>query len=183
MHQYKYSHTLSVYTLSAVLSLLAFSATGCIWTFEKDWRAAKKCGVPCDNLAGLWEGTWESDYNGHKGRLRAIITKCSDGHYHARYHATFAAVIPYAYNTTHAATEGDSVTWFCGEEDLGVLVGGRYFTNGEANGRTFVACYQADKDHGTFRMCRVHACCGPVAGFPGVSGHAPIPVLTEPVEY
>ncbi len=154
--------------LSVAFSAL-FLGTGCLCTFEREWSAAMQCGIPCDNLAGLWEGTWESEHNGHHGTLRAIITKCSDGHYKARYHATFAVLIPYSYDTTHRATEGEGVTHFCGVEDLGCLAGGVYHTNGRADGRSFSARYKAEKDHGVYRMCRVGPCqnctgtCGTVA--------------------
>lgn len=131
------------------------AASGCLCTFERDWRAAQNRSIPADNLAGLWEGTWESHHNGHNGKLRAIITRCGNGQYHARYHATFAVVVPYSYNTTHTATDHGAVTYFSGEQNLGCLAGGLYRYNGQADGMTFVANYRADKDHGVFRMRRV----------------------------
>ena len=149
------------------LGLFAASSTGCC-SYEMKWCAAKRQPVPCDNLAGLWEGTWESDYNGHNGKLRAIITPCGPGQYHAHYHATFAVVIPFAYETVHSASDHGSITYFSGEQDLGALAGGVYHYNGHADGSTFVASYRADKDYGTFQMRRVRSgggcCCGRRAG-------------------
>lgn len=138
------------------LGLFAASSTGCC-SFEMKWCAAKRQPVPCDNLAGLWEGSWESDYNGHNGKLRAIVTPCGPGKYRAHYHATFAMVIPYAYETVHNASTQGNVTYFSGVQDLGPLAGGVYHYNGYADGSTFVASYRADKDHGTFRMQRVRS--------------------------
>jgi hypothetical protein len=134
---------------------LGLGTCGCLCTFERDWHAARRQPIPCDNLAGLWEGTWESQYNGHSGKLRAIITPCGNGQYHARYHATFAVIVPYSYDTTHSATHAGDVTYFGGEQDLGCLAGGLYRYNGQANGACFTATYRADKDYGVFRMHRV----------------------------
>ena len=148
--------------------------SGCGLTFHRDWVAAKNAPVSDDPLAGLWEGTWASDADGHNGKLRAIITKCPDGHYHARYCATFALVIPFAYETTHSATRRDGVTYFSGEQDLGMLAGGLYRYNGHADGHNFIADFHADNDYGVFRMQRVGAggcrcgepcaCCGGMVG-------------------
>lgn len=146
--------------MSVAAGLVVGMMSGCGLSFEHEWRAAKNDPVPCDQFAGLWEGTWESDYNGHTGKLRAIITKCDDGRYRAYYHATFAYVIPFAYETTHTATFQDGVTYFTGEEDLGYFAGGYYYYNGQTDGTSFVACYRADKDHGMFRMTRVSTGCG-----------------------
>jgi hypothetical protein len=136
-----------------IAAILAGVSSGCCCTFERDWRAAQQCGVPSDQLAGLWEGTWESHYNGHNGKLRAIITNCGGGQYHARYHATFVFVVPYAYDTTHSAVDQGGVTYFSGVQDLGCLAGGVYHYNGYAD-------YRADKDYGVFRMRRVGSCGG-----------------------
>jgi hypothetical protein len=47
------------------------------------------------------------------------------------------------------------VTHFSGQQDLGKLAGGVYHTTGWADGRTFQANFQADKDFGTYQMTRV----------------------------
>lgn len=141
---------------ATILTLVASTAIGCGMAFERDWRAAKRDGIPEDHLAGLWEGTWRSHHNDHNGRLRAIITHCDQcGRYHAHYHATFAGVIPYAYETTHTAVTHDGHTCFRGDEDLGHLAGGHYYYNGSADGCSFEARFRADKDHGVFQMTRV----------------------------
>lgn len=142
-------------SLVAGLMLLSLTSSGCVCAFQREWSQSRETGVCTDNLAGLWEGTWESGYNGHTGKLRAIITRCDNGQYHAWYFATFAGCIPYAYETTHSATEQDGVTYFSGVQDLGPLAGGLYHTNGSANGQQFEARYQADKDFGVYRMTRV----------------------------
>lgn len=136
---------------------LILAATGCCSTFERDWKAAQCFPVPPDNLAGLWEGNWESCTTGHHGRLRAIITRCGPNEYRARYHATFFAVIPYAYETRHSAWETPEGTQFQGQTDLGWLAGGNYSYTGAATGDRYEAYYSADRDRGIFRMRRVGA--------------------------
>lgn len=153
-------HWIGSRTLIVALALLACASSGCLCTFERDWRAAEKRPLPADNLAGRWEGTWVSHYNGHNGSLRAIITPCGNGRYIAQYKGTFAAIVPFAYETTHSARTEPGVTYFSGREDLGCLAGGVYTINGRADGATFVANYRADKDHGVFRMHRVETCGG-----------------------
>jgi hypothetical protein len=144
-----------------VLALLVCCSSGCLLNFGRDWRSAKRDGIYTDNLAGLWEGTWQSDHNGHTGTLKAIITPCGNGQYKAQYKGTFALIIPFAYATTHAAADEPGVTYFSGQENLGPLFGGDYTINGWANGESFVASYCADVDHGTFTMHRVGSCgCG-----------------------
>jgi hypothetical protein len=173
-------HRLRSFGMSVLIASLSFLSTGCLCSFKKEWKEAQRCGIATDNLAGLWEGTWESEKNGHHGSLKAIIRKCDDGHYRARYYATFAVLIPYSYDTTHSAVPGECGTHFCGEEDLGCLAGGLYRTNGHANGRTFVARYKADKDYGVFRMCRVQTCGGNCCTTFAAVGE-PVPVTTEAV--
>jgi hypothetical protein len=139
--------------------VLACGSSGCLLTFERDWRSAQRDGIQTDQLAGIWEGTWQSNYNGHTGKLKAIITPCGNGHYHAQYKGTFALVVPFAYETTHYGEVGeDGVIYFSGRQSLGKLAGGDYVTQGWANGATFFATFQADVDHGTFRMHRVGSC-------------------------
>jgi hypothetical protein len=152
-----------------ILILLASCSSGCLCTFERDWRAAEIHRVPADNLAGLWEGTWLSHYNGHNGKLRAIITPRGNGQYRAQYKGTFAFIVPFAYETTHTGSAQPGVTYFSGRESLGPLAGGDYYINGRADGNSFVAHYRADKDHGVFRMQRVGSrgagdCCVAIGG-------------------
>ena len=136
------------------LAVFVSCCSGCLCTFECDWRAARNAPAPADQLAGLWEGTWESHVNGHNGTLRAIITPQGSGCYVAQYKGTFAGCVPFVYKTSHAVTSQAEVTHFAGEEQLPVF--GSYRMTGWADGRTFEAHYQAAEDHGTFRMNRVN---------------------------
>ena len=143
--------------------------TGCC--FERQWQAAKSYSYPEQELAGCWEGTWQSDYNGHHGRLRAIITKQGEGYYDAHFHATYAAVIPFEFELPLLVTDDGRAYALEGQADLGWLAGGLYTYNGNATATDFVAAYCAEnKDHGTFTMQKVQTCseCGG-AGLCGAS--------------
>ncbi|MEX0715061.1 MAG: hypothetical protein WD066_00665 [Planctomycetaceae bacterium] len=138
-------------TLSA--GMLLFAA-GCS-TFGHDFRAAQNYCPPEHGLEGAWEGTWLSHSNGHDGRLRAVITRCDDRHYHARFHATFLKCVPFESEAILHVTQDGEVIHFQGTEDLGWLAGGVYHYDGSASRREFFADYRADKDHGIFTMRRV----------------------------
>ena len=152
------------FVLLAVAASAVFTGSGCgLCRFHRDWdRAACRfahCPPGC-GVAGLWEGTWESHVNGHHGKLKAIITPCGDHRYHAQFFATFAVVIPAAYEITLTAGDANGVQPFSGNADLGCLAGGIYTYSGQAGCCEFVSSYCAEKDHGIFRMRRVQPCCG-----------------------
>ena len=114
-------------------------------------------------MAGCWDGKWHSDWNGHEGGLRAIITKQGEGYYHAHFKATFLKVVPYEFELPMLVTEDGHIYTFEGDADLGLLAGGKYVYNGTASGGQFHADYSAENnDHGTFTMSKVHSCseCG-----------------------
>lgn len=145
-----------VVRMLVVLSGL-FLLTGCS-TFQRDWWHYERYPSFSGELDGIWEGTWKSDVTGHKGKLRAIITRQSDGCYYAQFHATFAAVLPYEFGVLMTAQESGGVYSFNGSADLGRLAGGVYTYSGHADQLWFVANYCAEQDHGIFRMRRIGAC-------------------------
>ncbi len=147
------------------------SLTGC--AFNREWEMASSYSYPEHELAGCWEGTWQSDYNGHHGGLRAIVTKEGDGCYNARFHATYATVIPFQFEMPLLVTDDGHIYQFSGEQDLGWLAGGNYVYTGTATPTNFEAHYEAENcDHGTFTMTKVHVCsasCG--AGCTAAAGN------------
>ena len=146
-------------TYLAAACLLA--SVGCCSSFQREWDAA---GCYCghgDGLSGRWEGTWESHSNGHKGKLRAIITRCGEDQYYAHYRATWAMILPFEFELPMTASETDGVHHFTGQADLGCLAGGNYTYSGTAAGGCYQANYCARKDHGVFSMARLPdgGCC------------------------
>ena len=119
---------------------------------------------PYSDLLGCWDGTWQSDENGHTGLLRCIITRGNSG-YEARYYATytwwgfpfgFEYVIP-----TTAVAEGPlrprGGPWkLRGSAELGCWVaGGLYEYEARVEGSDYVATYRSSFDRGVFRLKKV----------------------------
>ena len=141
--------------LFALLACLVFS--GCC-SFERQWRNCQSYAHDGDGLAGCWEGSWQSDYNGHTGNLRAVITRHDDESYHADFKATYFGIIPFRFQMPLEAQEENGVTSFQGAVDLGMLAGGEFAYEGQADATDFAANYRAAKDHGTFTMSRPATC-------------------------
>jgi hypothetical protein len=164
-------------SVAALLVALCGLLTGC--SFERQWQEATRYSYPEQELAGCWEGTWQSDYNGHHGGLRAIISKQGEGYYDAHFHATYAAVIPFEFELPLLVTDDGTAYALEGEADLGWLAGGLYTYNGNATATDFVAAYCAENnDHGTFTMQKKRPCaecfgsetCGATGGKCGACG-------------
>ena len=114
------------------LSVLAalFLAAGCT-TFEHDWAKADRLAVPPNSLLGRWEGTWQSEANGHHGSLRCVVTRDNGDSYQARFRAIYAKVIGFGYTVPLKVTETNGVFEFNGRANLGWWAGGVYqYTDG-----------------------------------------------------
>lgn len=167
-------HTLHIVRRAAIGLLLLLMCSGC--AFERQWRAT--CDCPCTgrDLAGCWEGTWQSEMNGHHGGLRAVITDQGAGVYDAHFKATFAVVIPYEFQMSLLVADDGTVYTFEGQEDLGLLAGGVYTYRGTASATDFLAhyCASGNGDHGTFSMSKLcpgqGECCGACGNIPRSCG-------------
>ncbi|MBM79770.1 MAG: hypothetical protein CMJ78_04165 [Planctomycetaceae bacterium] len=144
-------------SFSAVALLACLVLSGCC-SFEREWRNCQSYAQDSDGLAGCWEGTWLSDYNGHNGRLRAVITKQDEHTYHANFKATYWGFIPFQFDLPMHVQEHEDGTSFEGTIDLGLLAGGDFSYSGQADATQFSANYQAAKDYGTFIMTRPGTC-------------------------
>jgi hypothetical protein len=145
-------------------ALVTCLASGCGAVIENDWRENERCSSSGDNLAGAWEGTWESHDRGYCRTLRAEFTPCGEGEYRGKYDALFGGVIPLEYESLHSTTETGGVTRFHGTAGKDSLfpAGCRY--DGIADGSTLVINYVSAKDFGVIRLARTRS-----AGEPGVS--------------
>lgn len=137
------------------LALFAVMATGCS-SFDREWSEAAAISPASGNdIVGRWEGTWQSNFNGHNGGLRAIITKVDDQTHHAKFHATYQGFLSFPYELDIKTTPSEQATSFEGEADLGALAGGMYKYTGQATSTKFHSDYSASNgDHGTFTMKR-----------------------------
>jgi hypothetical protein len=123
-------------------------------SFGRDWKAAARDPVSAGSIEGRWEGTWRSDSNGHRGRLRCILTQQNESVLRARFHAKYAGVLSFGYTAPLTVTNVAGIWRFTGEADLGKLAGGVYRYDGTASPTNFHSTYRAKSDHGVFEMTR-----------------------------
>ena len=137
--------------LLAFLLLLQLGSTGCS-SFNHAWRKAGS--APSQGIEGRWDGTWSSSTNGHRGRLRGLLTRNRDGGYLARFHANYLKIFRFTYTVPLTVREADGSYQFDGSANLGRLAGGRYQYEGRATPTNFFSTYQAKADGGIFEMKR-----------------------------
>jgi len=130
--------------------LLLLLPTGCS-TFNRDWRDAARISSPPGDLAGRWQGSWISEGNGHRGKLRCLITKQQQDIYQARFHARYLKILSFGYTVSLEAKRAGNVFTFTGSAGLGSL-GGVYHYDGHSEGTNFFSKYSSKYDHGTFQM-------------------------------
>lgn len=135
------------------LVLLLVALTGCS-SFGREWRAAARPPAPVTGIGGRWEGVWVSEVNGHRGRLRAILTEESNQVWRARFHARYAGLLTFGYTVRLHTAAADGEVRFEGEADLGKLAGGVYTYAGRASATHFHATYRSRDDHGRFELRR-----------------------------
>lgn len=120
--------------------------------------AATSAALAVD-LSGCWEGNWVSCQSGHKGKLRANITRIDACHYEARFTGTFFKILPFRYSVVLTLVEDTGeVVHLKGSKDLGKIAGGCYYYTSQATCCCFHTDYCSKKDHGTFDMQRVPGC-------------------------
>jgi len=134
----------------------ACGAGGCS-TFDAEWKAASASQTR-DDIAGVWSGTWTSEFNGHAGALHGVFTKTAPQRYKLRFYATWANIFGGEFDVeVDAAREG--ATWkLKGERDLGTVLFhplGVYKFDGSATAERFQSKYTSAEDHGVFELRRV----------------------------
>jgi hypothetical protein len=117
-------------------------------------KKAADDGETADRLVGKWAGTWTSDTRNESGHLTCTIVKRDDGKYAAEFRARFWRIFIFKSNVVLTVERGEEKWAFNGTTDLGVLAGGVYTYEGEADGKTFTCTYEAKSDEGSFEMKR-----------------------------
>jgi len=135
------------------LLLLGLAATGCS-TFNRDWKATASTAAPVNDIAGRWEGTWQSDVTRHHGKLRCLVTHLEGGDYQARYRAKYLRIMSFSYPVRLKVAAAEDGFKFNGEADLGWYAGGLYQYEGRASATNFYSTYESKDDHGSFQMRR-----------------------------
>lgn len=110
--------------------------------------------MPSAGIVGRWEGTWQSEANGHHGKLRCLISQTTNRTYSARFRATYFHVLKFSYTIAMVGTVSNSIYHFTGEEDLGATAGGIYHYSGTITATNFVSTYSNKYDFGTFQLSR-----------------------------
>jgi hypothetical protein len=139
-----------MFTGAALVCLLC---TGCS-SFNHDWRALAITDGSSDGVEGRWDGEWVSDTNGHRGRIRCIITRDGDT-YITRYRAVYKKILKFEYTVPLKVTQEADGIAFTGVQDLGLLAGGVYTYKGTIRNNKFDARYDSKYDDGIFKMERL----------------------------
>jgi len=118
----------------------------------EEYRAGKTSPV-----TGPWEGSWLSDSNGHKGKLRCVITpaagKAESNRYLFRYWATWAGPLQGGFKAEFEVEKMGSQYHIQGQENLGIF--GSFRHEGVIQGKHFEANYRSSSgDYGTFNLRR-----------------------------
>jgi hypothetical protein len=138
---------------AGVLLIVLLTLAACS-TFPRQWRGQVDEPLSAA-IVGRWEGTWESDVNRHRGRLRGMITQVDAETYAARFQATFWKIFRGSYRVVLTGTEQpDGTVRFWGEADLGWWGGGVFRCEGTAGAGRFEARYWSERDRGVFAMRR-----------------------------
>ena len=122
--------------------------------YNRAWKAFAGSGET-HGLEGRWQGGWESQWNGHSGGLRCMMTRQDEAHYRGWFHSTYAFFLSFQHTTDFTVEVEDGTYRFRGEQDLGEMAGGVYRYEGTVTGDSFQATYEAENgDHGVFEMQR-----------------------------
>jgi hypothetical protein len=141
----------------AILGMLLVLGSGCS-SFHGEWRRAGAQPERPGTLTGRWEGRWTSDFNGHNGKLRCLISQDAEAQYAARFRASYLGVLRFEYTVPLQVAQQSNRWTFQGEADLGKLAGGVYRYDGAiTEGTNFHSSYRAEIDHGFFQMQKVPA--------------------------
>ena len=133
--------------LAAILILSM--ATSCS-SFNRDWKTTLADPTLTNNA---WDGTWQSDMNGHHGRLRCLLTDTdTETERIARFRARYAKILVFEYSLPITTSGPATNTTFKVSADLGKSAGGFFQANGTITPTTFTAAYTSKWDWGTFTL-------------------------------
>jgi hypothetical protein len=122
--------------------------------FHRRWNLQRSAAARSDGIDGWWIGEWESEHNGHHGRLRCIINSKGPSEYEALFHATYARLLRVCYRVQLLGREMSQGVELQGSVDLGILAGGTYSYDGVATSKVFHCGYKCKYDWGTFSLGR-----------------------------
>lgn len=133
--------------------LCVLLATGCS-SFQHRWEAAGRFAPTGDALEGRWQGSWQSDRNGHTGHLRCLLAKRGDQAYAADFEARYWKVLVFHTEVMLHTLPATNQVRFRGESQLPAWAGGTYYYAGHSDGQDWFCTYSNRYDHGTFTLRR-----------------------------
>lgn len=139
--------------LLGFLLLAVLVQPGCL-TYHTSWKKQPPAPEP-DPIEGRWKGTWLSNHNGHKGKLRAVATHIEDDQYRFQFGATYMLFLTASYDVQFTITEENGQYTLTGEQELPGYMGGLYNYEGSIQDGDFTSSYRSKLDHGTFQMTKV----------------------------
>lgn len=141
----------SRFRCGGIFFLLLATLTGCS-SFNRDWK--KAAIAPSGNIQGRWEGTWNSQANGHSGKLRCLLERLSEDSYRARFDSTYKKILHFKSTVVLNGSVTNDIFHFNGEAKLPWWAGGIYDYEGKVSATDFFSTYKCKYDHGTFQMTR-----------------------------
>jgi hypothetical protein len=153
---------------SLFFAACVLSSASCSTKFNGEWKrsTADFAQHPAKDMTGPWIGYWRSDFNGHTGELRCIVSpvvaeatkpgaaKKPGEPYKFHYHAVFMKFLSAGYTVTHQVVRSGNGYTFTGEQSLFGKGAGLYHYDGHATPGEFHATYRSEGDHGVFEMKR-----------------------------
>ena len=131
-----------------LLILVGLCFSSCVSPkFERAWKNAAS-----EPVVQKWEGVWESEKHGAKGRLRALTGVPKEGHVDVFFEAGWHGFTT-AYPVVLDSEKKQGTFLISGQHDLKSFIGGGLYTySGTMTADLFFARYSSRYDAGTFTM-------------------------------
>ena len=106
------------------------------------------------DLSGHWNGAWQSQTTGHRGRISATFCQIDSCQVQAKFKGTFARIIPFRYRTKlQIVHQEPGLMVLGGSRKLGPIMGQFTYEGTISNGQ-FSAQYSSKRDRGTWNLSR-----------------------------
>ena len=142
--------------LRCLLLLLAFGLSSCAGArFDHEWKRGSV--QKAQDLTGNWEGKWQSQSNGHTGRLRCIVkpVEGSRDDYSFQYQAFWGRFLQGIFTIQCKTLRTDPQKWkVSGSKNLGKWLGGEFSHQAEITPQVIHAKYHSQLDHGVMDLRR-----------------------------